>query len=108
MQVTLNKLNGYNQYNQYQQYNARNVQPHFTGNAASAAGDAIAHSKLFEPVKKAHGKLVDWLTENYYAKLANSKFAVKFAEMTKKMPQEKADMTKQRKAGSGNAAEKIA
>ena len=93
MQVTLNTLN-VNGYNKYQQYNKRNTQQHFTGNAASVAGDVITSSKIFEPVKKAHGKLVDFIAENYYAKLANSKFAVKFAEATKKMPQEKADMTK--------------
>ena len=72
-------------------------QPNFTGGAASAAtvaGEAVARSRFFEPVHKMHGKLVDWLAENYYARLANSKLAEKFAEATKKMPPEKADMTK--------------
>lgn len=91
MQVTLNKFNGYNQ---YQQYNRKNIQPQFTGNPVSAAGEAVANSRFFEPAHKMHGKVVDWLAENYYAKLANSKLAEKFAEATKKMPQEKADMTK--------------
>lgn len=90
MQVTLNKFNGYNQ---YQQYNSRNVQPRFTGNPTSVAKE-VTQSKFFEPARKLHGKLVDWLTENYYSKLANSNLAIKFAEYTKKLPQDKADMTK--------------
>lgn len=95
MQVTLNNISVNN--TKYSQYNARKAQPNFTGgatSAATAAGEAVARSRFFEPVHKMHGKVVDWLAENYYAKLANSKLAIKFAEATKKMSQEKADMTK--------------
>ena len=54
------------------------------------AAEAGNKSKLFDPLRKGYDKLVNWLLKNYYAKLANSKAAIKFAEKTAN----KGDMTR--------------
>ena len=74
-------------------YRTTKTQPNFTGNL-SAAEETVLNSKLFSPVKKSYAKMVIWLTNNYYAKLAKGKIAGKFISMTNKMSKDKADMTK--------------
>lgn len=75
-------------------YKRQLVQPNFTGGtstAANVAGEAVARSRLFDPLKNAYDKyLVSWLAENYFAKLSTSKIAAKFIEKTAQM----GDMTK--------------
>ena len=53
--------------------------------AAKVLAEAGKKSKLFEPFKKGFDNTVDFLVKNYYARMCNSKAAIKFAKNTEKM-----------------------
>ncbi len=82
MQVSMNTFNVNNRHNNL---NANVQRQNFTGVASfmREAGEQTTKSKLFNPISKKYDQFTDWIAENYFQKLYQSKFTKKFLEKTK-------------------------